>query len=485
MAGPRYPAGRARSLGDWSLTATPLGVEDIAMGGHVLLDRIAFAVRDEHWATHRVPVAYDQVTTGPQGQVLRFGGADAGLGARLSGRLVASGSRLSVHHAFEVDRELAVSRAGPYLLHADPFRGVLRSDGTPSRTELPEEVTPDVVATGYTRLEYGVSGHLVVLEFAGERFEMEDQRNWGDACFKSYCPPLDRPRPLVVRPGRPLEYRISVVAEPGTGEIPPPPVATRPARFPALGARHTGGALAPDHAARLSELRLDFLHLSADLGAPGWERRLAADIRACRQLGARAVVTASVPPGGRARLPELAAASTVLVFDAGSPRTSPGLAAAAREVLPGVELGGGSRGFLAGLNRDGGAPGELDLVAFPIAAATHEDDQRSFLAGMSSYPAMLRTARRLAAGRELFVGPVTLRPVFDPWNPSRERGWTEPDLCAGTEFEARWTLAAAARLGAAGARTVSVSTLAALLGPAGLTPVGEALRRRAGGGHAR
>ena len=34
--------------------------------------------------------------------------------------------------------------------------------------------------------------------FNGETFEMEDQRNWTDASFKTYCTPLSLPYPIKI-----------------------------------------------------------------------------------------------------------------------------------------------------------------------------------------------------------------------------------------------------------------------------------------------
>ena len=53
------------------------------------------------------------------------------------------------------------------------------------------------------------------LRFGGELFEMEDQRNWTDASYKTYCTPLHLPYPVELAAGerviqsvtlRPLGY---------------------------------------------------------------------------------------------------------------------------------------------------------------------------------------------------------------------------------------------------------------------------------------
>ena len=41
--------------------------------------------------------------------------------------------------------------------------------------------------------------------FVGEVFEIEDQRNWTDASYKTYCRPLARPFPYRIEPGETVE----------------------------------------------------------------------------------------------------------------------------------------------------------------------------------------------------------------------------------------------------------------------------------------
>ena len=44
----------------------------------------------------------------------------------------------------------------------------------------------------------------------GDAFEMEDQRNWTDASFKTYVRPLSKPRPYIIAKGEKDRQRITV-----------------------------------------------------------------------------------------------------------------------------------------------------------------------------------------------------------------------------------------------------------------------------------
>ena len=80
------------------------------------------------------------------------------------------------------------------------FRG--HTPDGPVAGKLPRFVAPQRIVNGQyaglfrpvARLEVDIErGGTVVLDFEGDLFEAEDQRNWGDASFKMYCTPLARP----------------------------------------------------------------------------------------------------------------------------------------------------------------------------------------------------------------------------------------------------------------------------------------------------
>ena len=50
----------------------------------------------------------------------------------------------------------------------------------------------------------------VQLDLTGDVFETEDQRNWSDSSFKTYCTPLDIPFPVWVKEGEELEQTVTL-----------------------------------------------------------------------------------------------------------------------------------------------------------------------------------------------------------------------------------------------------------------------------------
>ena len=58
-------------------------------------------------------------------------------------------------------------------------------------------------------LAWTLDGVATTATFEGEVFEMEDQRNWTDASYKTYSTPLERPFPVVVAAGAVIEQSVA------------------------------------------------------------------------------------------------------------------------------------------------------------------------------------------------------------------------------------------------------------------------------------
>jgi hypothetical protein len=129
------------------------------------------------------------------------------------------GFRYSV--VVSAEREFVFNRIGLCLLHPPdtcagrPYRAVRCASET--RGNLPRLIAPQMIRgeeilplfDAFEELEIDV-GELgpCRLRFAGERFEMEDQRNWSDGSFKTYCTPLSVPRPQRAGAGSAIEQAI-------------------------------------------------------------------------------------------------------------------------------------------------------------------------------------------------------------------------------------------------------------------------------------
>src|SRR5690606_9271247 len=65
----------------------------------------------------------------------------------------------------------------------------------------PVDVAPYDPFKNIKSMTWESSGQRFTLGFEGDLFETEDQRNWGDASFKTFCTPLDKPFPMQLKKG--------------------------------------------------------------------------------------------------------------------------------------------------------------------------------------------------------------------------------------------------------------------------------------------
>ena len=137
-----------------------------------------------------------------------------GLGADLHAHLAvhADASRLEVRLTVETRTDIASNRLGLVVLHPPAVAGadlvIGGANGGERRTAFPESVSPHQPAMDIRSLAWTHDGVATTATFDGDVFEMEDQRNWTDASYKTYSTPLERPFPVVIADGAVIEQAV-------------------------------------------------------------------------------------------------------------------------------------------------------------------------------------------------------------------------------------------------------------------------------------
>ncbi|MBE7500286.1 MAG: hypothetical protein HS113_08260 [Verrucomicrobiales bacterium] len=330
------------------------------------------------------------------------------------------------------------------------------------------------------------------VEFEGEVFELEDQRNWTDASFKTYGTPLARPFPVEVPagtqirqqvtlrlrgtppavPGRPVVAGRSSVAMlaltvPNEGQVPLPHLG--------LGIASHGEPLSERELGRLRTLRLSHLRLDLHLGSPAWPDQWERAARQTQQLGVALELALHLPRSGEVDLGELrrlvqrgaVPLARVLALREGEAATTPGTLRLAREAvgkLP-VPVGAGSDANFCEVNREQAlghlALAEADFVFWSLNPQVHAFDHLSLVETLEAQPETVKTARAFAGGKSLVISPVTLKQRFNPVArgapPPVPPGQLPPpvDPRQLSLFGAAWTLGSLAALSHAGAASLT------------------------------
>ncbi|WP_044006907.1 hypothetical protein [Jannaschia sp. CCS1] len=460
---------------------------------------LSAAIRDTAWGTLPEDAMPWHHETGPgrASHVRTFAVQDGAVTGKLRIAAHANG-RLEADLSLTAHTEFRTNRAGFCLLH--PLRGVVGQpftatspDGTDQNLMFPERISPGQPALNLAGLRHTVQGVDVDIAMEGEVFEMEDQRNWSDASFKTYCRPLSKPLPQVIAAGETIHQRVVIqlsgdpvdsttpVDEQSTVTMPEVLIAVEPDWLPA-GPLHGNAALvrwAPDAAwtaATLARLGTALGHRPLDLEIVIPEGShpedvvdgVAADL-AEAGLTARHVIA----------LPAAYLQSHQPTGPWPDGPTPEQARDAARAAFPHARIGTGMLTNFTELNRrppDGG-----DYITHANSAIVHAADDGSVLETLEAIPDVCASAAAIAGDRPLRLGLMAIGMRSNPYgvglvpNPGGARiTMTDSDPRQSAPFAAAYATAVCALAARAGIEAV---TLAAAAGPLGAEgrPIGRTI----------
>ena len=333
------------------------------------------------------------------------------------------------------------------------------------------------------------SPHETIVSFEGDVFETEDQRAFTDASYKTFSRPLEMPRPFKVEAGTVIRQVVTVrhplaagrvatvtagIGGPAQASVVELGAATG-TTFPAIGSCQPPGDLAPDPRVADAVRAIGLAHLRASIDAASEgaldaiDRAAAAAADAGAALDVLLVGSASDPAIDRL-VARIAGTGTpvarLMAVDPAGNTTTAALAERVRAAMQSAGLDapfvGGSRAYLYQLVSRG-VPGHLvDAVCFPTNPQVHAFDEASMAETIEALDAGVRTAAALAGGKPVVVGPVSLRPLFNPDlvgpeapPPPGGLPWRYDPRQVG-EFAAAWTLGSVAAFASAGVAALTL-----------------------------
>ena len=415
------------------LTAVLDGADlfDIRWGGAQVVQRLYLAVRDEVWNTIPATLSDIRLDADGTGATVTFEATHehGDIAFAWTGTIRADASGLlayemrgtalrdfsyckigfNVHHGLRSHagrafrcRTLDGEHAGRFGADIEPQ---LVRDGTLTA------MTPD-----YDRIDIDLGGVGVAMEFDGDRFEMQDHRNWIDANWKSYGTPLSAGFPMTIEAGAELYQRVVLRLR---GPVPPELPAVVTARWsddagtlPRIG--HLLAAPPDDgQVALLRALHPD--HLRVDLHPGDDPSGLAQAAALSRALGAGLEVAVFIRPdhvevdtpaaawalaGTDARIDRVLVLVETAGFSAFGGACPPRIATAVRSALiarglPGAPVVAGTSQSFVDVNRDRPDYSGIDGVVFAANPQVHAADDRSLMQNVQAVPDVVDFTRRL------------------------------------------------------------------------------------------
>lgn len=471
-------------------------LRSIKLGEHEILRRIYVAVRDRNWGKVAPVFSNLQIQTEPERFSVRYdvenraNEIDFAWHGEIRGE---ADGMLTFTMEGAARSTFYKNRIGFCILHPAGLSGqaaeVEHMDGVHEQTKFAVDICANQPVHPFDNLRAirheVMSGVWAEVAFSGDIFEMEDQRLWTDASYKTYCTPLSLPYPVEIQAWDRVEQSVTLKliderrSKNWHAWVPHPvqvstaadqsPVMINAFRdwkpLPALGltvASH-GADLSEGELARLRALHLHHLRVELNLSEPDYPAKLRQAAKQAAALGILlevALAVSSSEPGqaltGFRRLVNELRPNVCgwLVFPerepyaGGSP--SEGIARQAHAILkpydPRIPLSVGTNTDFIFLKRTTLPLSWMDQVCLTVNPQVHAFDNQSIIETLEAQPMVVESARRLAQGLPVVVSPVTLKPRFNPYATGQQPQPAPDELPPQVDprqlslFGASWTL---------------------------------------------
>ncbi|MBX5156428.1 hypothetical protein HJB89_04680 [Rhizobium sp. NZLR8] len=432
----------------------------ICYDGVEVLRAISYLVRDRDWGTYGPEIADLRIEQDDD----RF---EVGYQARCKGpdetrlvidvRIVGRADRLDFEAEAEATSETGfeTNRCGFCILH--PIVGVAGSAATVEHVDgrIVETRFPDVIEPWQPFQDMRAISHEVVPGVAaecrmeGDIFEMEDQRNWSDASYKTYVRPLALPWPYRIFANQPVRQKTSLmisdasrsaaVSAGTSSDVIRLELGTRTGTMPDIGVVVTPQEADATLSARslLSEIapRELVFHFDANAGHGAEALQKFAAIAAAHRGRTTLEIALACKSSPSSEAAEIARQMQRADFEPEAILISPSvdrqstppgskwpdcppleeIYAAARAAFPGTRIGGGMLSYFTELNRKRVPSGEIDFVSHCTNPIVHAADDLSVMQTLEALPFITRSVRAVYGDKPYRIGPSTIPMRQNPY----------------------------------------------------------------------
>ncbi len=462
-------------------------------GGEEVLRMIYFALRDENWETYAPHLSNETGDIQPDSFKISYQCHHENKDGQPVFRWnVTLAGKADGTVTFEIEGETLLpilrNRAGFCVLHppkncAGQVVELRHVDGSTETTIFPETIAPEDPFLTLSGMRWrSANGGWYALEFEGDAFETEDQRNWTDASFKTFCTPQSQPRPVALNPGDRVRQKVRFRLDDSVVETAMTPgdlteesttitltILEKTTPLPRLGtvanvtATESEASAAHGMALGLHHVRVDFYAAQPERFTAGLQRvkALNSAILAVLHLTENAQTeTASFLT--QLRQHEVAVTAMLLLSENSLTTDTTALQAVLKPLktaLPDTDFGAGTDFNFTEFNRNRFDSTGFDFVSFSVHPQEHAFDHLSLVENAEAQGDAVRSAQAIFPSTPVWVSPVTLRRRFNPaaHTPAARVVSDEQrsDPRQASLWAAGWTLASLKHLAEAGTETVT------------------------------
>jgi len=481
--------------------------------GEEILRGIAYIVRDKDWGTYAPAIENLSIRQGKHGFIVAYEATcrDKNQAIRYSAEIEAKddGSLKFSAEGIPLSNFLT-NRTGFVVLHplaatvGRPVE-VVHTNGKKEKRKFPKLISPGQPIFEIRSLKHEpLPGVVATVLMEGNKFEMEDHRNWMDASYKTYVCSLLDPWPYTLEKGNSFSQSVTLTV---SGK----PPRSRPTRSAAgttvtlggirgripevgLGVPMTEAAAAVDAADLVAAAKPQVLVCQIHGREQEAEEAAARFRDLSRQTGIPVTLEIILPAkepadkevaaiAGAVNAAGLTPASVVVTqmhdlksFQPNTPRpwgpTYEEMAAAARASFPDAKLGGGMLSYFTELNRKPVPKGVFDFITHTGCPIVHAPDDLSVMETLETVPWIFASARAMIGKTPYHIGPTSIPCRDNPYGaavaPNPDNGrvcLSDIDPRQRGLFAAAWNLG---YLSAAATAGIDAVTLGSATGSQGM-----------------
>jgi hypothetical protein len=464
----------------------------VSIGENEVLRMIYSAVRDKDWLTLK-PLITDEITDiRSDSFTIRYKSHYLSEEIDFSAEYFIEGrSDNSIIFSFkgEALNTFMKNRIGFCVLH--PISGysgknccIIHKDKKIENAKFPLEISPQQPFKDIREMHWVIDKTKFRIVFSGDLFETEDQRNWTDSSYKTYCTPLSLPFPVMVKKGNIISQRIEFKAE-AEAEVEAEKsdnsvvlITVYPenrTRIPAIGVgRSTRPKPLTDSEIKIFKgLRFDHYRVDLYLFSPDWKVNAEIAVSESNKIEYPIEFALFFDDDFEDQVAQFIfwiknkktntkQISLYHKFYKATPDSiikeiSPLLANA----IPGVRLGSGTNSNFAQLNRNRPESDLLDNLTYSIHPQEHASDNISLIENLQGQGYTVESAKHFSKGKGIWVSPVNIQRRFNANKENFEQTFNSSFLPSQVDSRlmsllgASWTAASIKYLSETGAEGIT------------------------------
>jgi hypothetical protein len=373
------------------------------------------------------------------------------------------------------------NRAGFCVLHpigehiiGQPVE-ITHPDGNKTSSKFPVRIDPENPFRNIQHMRWFTTDMWFRLDFEGDIFETEDQRNWTDASFKTFCTPLDLPKPALLKKGDSIHQKVVFKPESPIDKVSAQVKEIKITKvkeqykLPILGIGSSRVEITDAVAEQFKHLPFSIYRIDIRFRDKNWVSKFSFDCVNAAKLKLKPEVVLHLTDDYKNELEAFVTLclqnrlviESVLLLHEDKPATPQNIidhAPTIKQQLPGVKFGAGTDYNFRELNTNRFNPRGLDFVSYSIQPQEHAFDDKSVMETLEAQKETVLSAKAVYPGLAIHVSPVTLKKRSNPYANGADKSLSielQADPRQLTAFNSDWTVASIKSMTEAGVTSIT------------------------------